>query len=96
MVVNLVYVIIAYGSGTRAEKENMQIGVKNRSMSVHQLSKRHEKGLFDSPKEKKVFVSTYATFLEDDYMTNYKLRSKVVLAKMLAPDSVYNQQELLS
>ena len=30
-------------------------------------------------------MSTHATFLENDYMTNYKPRSKVVLEKMLAP-----------
>ena len=35
-------------------------------------------GLFYSPSDKKVFVSTNATFLEDDYMTNFKPRSKVV------------------
>ena len=29
-------------------------------------------GLFYSPSDKKVFVSTNATFLEDDYMTNFK------------------------
>ena len=36
-------------------------------------------GLFYSPQEKKVFVSTNATFLENDYMTDFKSRSKVVL-----------------
>ena len=46
-------------------------------------------GLFYSPKEKKVFVSTHATFLENDYMTNYKPRSKVVLEEMLAPASTF-------
>ena len=35
-------------------------------------------GLFYSPSDKKVFVSTNATFLEDDYMENFKPRSKVV------------------
>ena len=39
-------------------------------------------GLFYSPSDKKVFVSTNATFLEDDYMTNFKLHSKVVLEEL--------------
>ena len=41
-------------------------------------------GLFYSSSDKKVFVSTNATFLEDDYMTNFKLRSKVVLEELLS------------
>ena len=39
-------------------------------------------GLFYSPSDKKVFVSTNVTFLEDDYMTNFKPRSKVVLEEL--------------
>ena len=39
-------------------------------------------GLFYSPMNKKVFVSTYATFIKDDYMTNFKPRSKVVLEEL--------------
>ena len=39
-------------------------------------------GLFYSPLDKKVVVSTNATFLEDDYMTNFKPRSKVVLEEL--------------
>ena len=39
-------------------------------------------GLFYSPSDKKVFVSTNATFLEDDYMTNFKPHSKVVLEEL--------------
>ena len=39
-------------------------------------------GFFYSPLNKKVFVSTNATFLEDDYMTNFKPRSKVVLEEL--------------
>ena len=34
-------------------------------------------GLFYSPSDKKVFVSTNVTFLEDDYMTNFKPRSRL-------------------
>ena len=36
-------------------------------------------GIFYNPKEKKVIVNTHATFLEEDYMNNFKPRSKVVL-----------------
>ena len=39
-------------------------------------------GLFYSPSDKKVFVSTNATFLKDDYMTKFKPRSKVVLKEL--------------
>ena len=39
-------------------------------------------GLFYSPSDKKVFVSKNATFLEDDYMTNFKLRNKVILEEL--------------
>ena len=35
-------------------------------------------GLFYSPQDNKVFVSTNATFLENNYMTNFKPRSKVI------------------
>ena len=36
-------------------------------------------GIFYNPKEKKVIVSTHATFLEEDYMNNFKPKSKLVL-----------------
>ena len=39
-------------------------------------------GLFYSPPDKKVFVSTNANFLGDDYMTNFKPHSKVVLEEL--------------
>ena len=38
--------------------------------------------LFYSHKDNKVFVSTNAKFLENDYMNNFTSRSKVVLAEM--------------
>ena len=38
--------------------------------------------IFYNPKEKKVIVSTLATFLEEVYMKNFKPRSKVVLKKL--------------
>ena len=42
-------------------------------------------GLFYSHKDNKVFVSTNAKFLENDYMNDYTPRSRVVLAKMNEP-----------
>ena len=38
--------------------------------------------LLYSPSDGKLFLSTNATFLEDDYMTNFKPRSKVVLEEI--------------
>ena len=38
--------------------------------------------IFYNPKEKKVIVSIHTTFLEDDYMNNFKPRSKVVLEEL--------------
>ena len=39
-------------------------------------------GLFYSPQDKKVFVSMNATFLENDYIANFKPRSTVVLEEL--------------
>ena len=46
--------------------------------------------IFYNPKEKKVIVSTHATFLEDDYMNNFKSMRKVVLKELV---SVRDPQE---
>ena len=47
-------------------------------------------GIFYNPKEKKPIMSAHATFLEDDYMNNFKPRRKVVLEEH---DSVRDPQE---
>ena len=39
-------------------------------------------GLFYIPSDKKVFVSKNVTFLEDDYMANFKPHRKVVLEEL--------------
>ena len=39
-------------------------------------------GIFYNRKEKKVIVSTHTTFLEEDYMKNFKPKSKVVLEEL--------------
>ena len=36
-------------------------------------------GIFYNPRDKKVFVSTHATFLEHEYINDFKPRSKVLL-----------------
>ena len=41
-------------------------------------------GLFYSPQDKKVLVSTNATFLETNYMTDYKPYSKIVIKELLS------------
>ena len=44
--------------------------------------KRTRGGIFYNPKEKKVIVSTHTTFLEEDYMNNFKPMSNVVLEEL--------------
>ena len=39
-------------------------------------------GFFYSPKDNKVFISTYATFIEEDYIREFKPRSKIVLEEL--------------
>ena len=41
-------------------------------------------GILYSSKDKKVFVSTHATFLEKDYMKNYKPKSTVILEELVS------------
>ena len=40
-------------------------------------------GIFYNPRDKKVFVSTHATFLEYEYINDFKPRSKVLLEDVL-------------
>ena len=40
-------------------------------------------GIFFNPRDKKVFVSTHATFLEYEYINDYRPRSKVLLEDIL-------------
>lgn len=44
-------------------------------------------GLFYSGTKNKVFVPTNATFLEHNYVIDFKLKSKVVLEELLAMKS---------
>ena len=45
-------------------------------------SKGTRGGIFYNSKEKKVIVSTHTTFLEEDFMNNFKPRSKEVLEEL--------------
>ena len=47
-------------------------------------------GLFYSPSDTKVIVSTHATFLEEDYISNFKPKSKIILEEL---DSAQEQTE---
>ena len=48
-------------------------------------SKETKGYLFYNHKDNKVFVSTHAKILEDDYVNNFNPRSKVVLAELDEP-----------
>ena len=39
-------------------------------------------GIFYNPRNNKVFVSTYTTFLENEYMNDFKPRNKLLLEKI--------------
>ena len=47
--------------------------------------------LFYDPKEQRVFVSTNARFLKEDYMIDNKLRSKVILDELRAETNKGNE-----
>ena len=51
-------------------------------------------GLFYSTEENKVFVSTNATFLEEDYIGNHKSPSKLVLEEMI-PSETTNEPTIV-
>ena len=52
---------------------------------ILEYSKETKGYLFYNHKDNKVFVSTNAKFLEDDYVNNFNPRSKVVLAELDEP-----------
>ena len=54
-------------------------------------SKETKGYLFYNHKDNKVFVSTHAKFLEDDYVNNFNPRNKVVLAEM---NELVNEQPM--
>ena len=39
-------------------------------------------GIFYNPRNEKVFISTHATFLENEYMNDFKPRSKLLLEEI--------------
>ena len=52
--------------------------------------------VFYSPSDNKMFVSTNAKFLEEDFMKNAKLRSRLVLDELLEEGSSTSQREIVS
>ena len=50
--------------------------------------------IFYSTKDKKVFVSTHATFLEDDYIKNYKPKSKIILEELASSQEIPKTLEI--
>ncbi|KAK0594600.1 hypothetical protein LWI29_001701 [Acer saccharum] len=67
----------------RAEVEN-QLGKTIKSLRSDRggCSKETRGGYFYSHEDNKVFVSTNATFLEDNYISDHKPRSKIVLNEL--------------
>ena len=54
-------------------------------MHVFRVFKGKKGYLFYNHKNNKMFVSTHAKFLEDDYVNNVNPKNKVVLAEMNEP-----------
>ena len=52
--------------------------------------------VFYSPFDNKIFVSTNAKFLEEDFMKNAKPRSRLVLEKLSKEGSSMPQREIVS
>ena len=69
-------------SSTCVEKKSDKLEAKTKVCMFLGYSKETNGYLFYSHKDNKVFVSTNAKFLENDYMNNFTPRSKVVLAEM--------------
>ncbi|RYE04781.1 MAG: hypothetical protein EOP33_08580, partial [Rickettsiaceae bacterium] len=51
-----------------------------------------KEGIFYDPIDRKTFVSTHATFLEDDYVKSHKPRSKIILEETVRPTPKTNVQ----
>ncbi|KAL8528676.1 hypothetical protein ACS0TY_006213 [Phlomoides rotata] len=50
--------------------------------------RRRKRGLFYSPKDQRIMVSTHSRFLEDDYVSNRKPKSGITLDKMRRPTPI--------
>ncbi|KAL8470954.1 hypothetical protein ACS0TY_033504 [Phlomoides rotata] len=50
--------------------------------------RRTKRGLFYSPKDQRIVVSTHSKFLEDDYVSNRKPKSGITLYKMRRPTHI--------
>ena len=54
-------------------------------MHVFRVFKGKKSYLFYNHKNNKMFISTHAKFLEDDYVNNFNPRNKVVLTEINEP-----------
>ena len=63
-------------------------------MSIHRLSEGQKGRYIYNPKDKKVFVLTNAMFFDNEYMNDYKPRSKLLLEEILNRKYQMIQQEL--
>ena len=51
-------------------------------MSICELLKGDKRSFFYSPQDKNMFLLTNVTFLQNNYMTKFKLCSKVIVEEM--------------
>ena len=51
-------------------------------------------GIFYSTKDKQVLIRTHATFLEDDYIKNYKPKSKIILEELASSQETRKTLEI--
>ena len=49
--------------------------------------------LFYNSSNKKVFVNTHVTFLKEDYVNNFKLKSKVILEELVSAQEPFKSSE---
>ncbi|TYK20422.1 gag/pol protein [Cucumis melo var. makuwa] len=66
-------------SSTRVSDKSQEVGTSFKLCQFAGYPKETRGGLFFDPQENRVFVSTNATFLEEDHMRDHKPRSKLVL-----------------
>ncbi|KAL6327640.1 hypothetical protein AAG906_022203 [Vitis piasezkii] len=75
-----------WGARTRVKGKDGKLEPRSKVCMFVGYPKGTRGGLFYSAQDNKVFVSTNATFLEYNYMADFKPRSKVVLEELLADE----------
>lgn len=64
------------------DKEVDKLASRTKLMLFVGYPKETKCGMFYSPKDQKVIVSTNARLLEEDYMINHKPKSKIILEEL--------------